>query len=419
VGDIAGLRGHTRPNPSWRPGVPDEITPVGLQWPGEPAARADSVGDVNHAELHPESVVVASGRPPRTARAPLNAPIVLSAPFHHGPDDNYYLRQGSSDTIRAFEDAVGALEGGAALAFGSGMAAVAAIAEGQPSGAVAVVPSSGYSGTVILFDEQQRMGRMQVRPVDIADTAAVVAVLPGADLLWLESVTNPLLGVADLPVLVEAAHAVGALVCVDSTFSTPLVLRPLDFGADIVMHSATKYLSGHSDLLMGVLVTRCAELGAGLRLRRDRTGALPGALESFLALRGLRTLAVRLERAQANALELATRLAAHPAVTRVLFPGLPADPGHERATRLHRGYGAMIGFEVGASADDAEQVCRSVRLISHATSLGGVESLIERRARHAQDAAAGTPPTLLRLSVGIEHIEDLWADLDQALSSSR
>ena len=346
----------------------------------------------------------------------MSTPIVLSAPFQHGPDDNYYLRQGSSDTIRAFEDAVGALEGGTALAFSSGMAAIAAVAEGQPSGAVAVVPSAGYSGCVTLFDEQQRMGRMQVRPVDITDTAAVVAALAGADLLWLESVTNPLMGVADLPALIAAAHDVGAIACVDSTLSTPLVVRPLEHGADVVMHSATKYLAGHSDLLMGVLVTRSASLGAGLTLRRDLTGAVPGALESYLALRGLRTLAVRLERAQANALDLATRLDAHPSVTRVRFPGLASDPGHELATRLHHGYGAMISFEVAGSADDAERVCRSVRLISHATSLGGVESLIERRARHAIDAAHGTPPTLLRLSVGIEHVEDLWADLAQALN---
>jgi cystathionine gamma-synthase len=371
---------------------------------------------VNHDQLRPESVVVAGGRPPRTPRAPLSTPIVLSATFQHGPDDNYYLRQGSSDTIRAFEDAVGALEGGTALAFGSGMAAVAAVVEGRPGGAVAVVPRSGYSGTVTLFDEQQRMGRMQVRPVDITDTAAVLAALPGADLLWLESVTNPMLGVADLPTLIAAAHEVGAVACVDSTFSTPLVVRPLEHGADVVMHSVTKYLSGHSDLLMGVLVTRQADLTAHLKQRRDLTGGLPGALECYLALRGLRTLAVRLDRAQANALDLAARLAAHPSVARVRFPGLASDPGHEVATRLHDGYGAMICFDVAGSADDAEAVCQRVRLISHATSLGGVESLIERRARHAVDAAQGTPPTLLRLSVGIEHVEDLWADLDQALT---
>ncbi|MDQ2751167.1 MAG: aminotransferase class I/II-fold pyridoxal phosphate-dependent enzyme [Actinomycetota bacterium] len=374
---------------------------------------------MNHDRLRPESVVVASGRPPRTARAPLSTPIVLSAPFHHGPDDNYYLRQDSSDTIRAFEDAMSALEGGTALAFSSGMAAVTAVVEGRAAGTVAVVPRSGYAGSVALFDAQQRLGRMQVRPVDVADTAAVLAALPGADLLWLESVTNPMLGVVDLPTLIAAARGVGALTCVDSTFTSPMGVRPLEHGADVVMHSATKYLSGHSDLLMGVLVTRDPELAADLRQRRDLTGAVPGALESYLALRGLRTLALRMQRAQSNALDLAVRLEAHPRVTRVRFPGLPADPGHELATQLHDGYGAMISFEVTGSADDAEAVCHRVTLISHATSLGGVESLIERRARHAVDAASGTPATLLRFSVGIEHVEDLWADLDQALSDPR
>ncbi len=181
------------------------------------------------------------------------------------------------------------------------------------------------------------------------------------------------------------------------------------------MHSATKYLSGHSDLLMGVLVTRTEELGSHLRARRDLTGALPGALESFLALRGLRTLALRFERAQANALILASRLADHPRVATVRYPGLPSDRFFERATRLYDGYGAMISFEIDGSVDDAERVCESVRLITHATSLGGVESLIERRARYAVDAGFGTPPTLLRFSVGIEHVDDLWADLVQAL----
>jgi cystathionine gamma-synthase len=365
--------------------------------------------------LHPESVVVTSGRGPRLADAPLTTPIVLSAPFHHGAEDNRYLRHDSSDTIRAFEEAVGALEGGSAVAFGSGMAATAAIVEGQPAGAVAVVPAAAYSGSVAIFDEQQRLGRMQLRQVDTTDTAAVVAALPGAALLWLESVSNPLMGVADVPALAAAAHEAGAIVCVDSTFSTPLVLRPLEHGADVVMHSATKYLSGHSDLVMGVLVAGSADIAQRLRLRRGLTGAVPGALESYLALRGLRTLAVRMQRAQANAVELAQRLDAHPAVIRVRFPGLPSDPGHELATRLHNGYGAMLAFEVAGTAEDAERVCESVRLITHATSLGGVETLIERRARHAIDASHGTPPTLLRLSVGIEHVEDIWADLAQAL----
>ncbi len=194
-----------------------------------------------------------------------------------------------------------------------------------------------------------------------------------------------------------------------------MVLRPLEHGADVVMHSATKYLAGHSDLLMGVLVTADAEVRAQLRQRRDLTGAIPGGLETFLALRGVRTLAVRMDRAQANAGELARRLAAHPRVARVRYPGLPGDPGHERAARLHDGFGAMISFEVDGDADAADAVCGRVRVITNATSLGGVESLIERRARYAVDAANGTPEALLRFSVGIEDVEDLWADLDAAL----
>jgi cystathionine gamma-synthase len=370
------------------------------------------------AQLRAESAVVASGRPPRTAGAPISAPIVLTAPYEHGPDGNHYARAHGSDTIAAWEGAVGALDGGEAIAFSSGMAAVAAIAEGQPSGTVAVVPSAAYNGSLSLFAEQERLGRMHVRPVDITDTAAVLAALPGADLLWLETVTNPLMGVPDLAELIAAARRAGMRCCVDATFSTPLLVRPLEFGADVVMHSATKSLSGHSDLLMGVLVSRSSERAEVLRRRRELTGSVPGALESYLALRGLRTLAVRLERAQANALELARRLADHPRVARVRYPGLPGDPGHERAARLHDGFGAMLAVELTGSAEDAERVCESVRLIHHATSLGGVESLIERRGRYQADADAGTPPTLLRLSVGIEHVDDLWDDLAQALSRS-
>jgi cystathionine gamma-synthase len=296
------------------------------------------------------------------------------------------------------------------------MAAITAVVEGRATGSVAVAPTSGYSGMTVLFANQEKLGRMTVRRVDITDTEAVLAALPGAGLLWLESTTNPMIGVTDLPVLIEAAHQAGALVGVDATFSTPLIVRPLDFGADVVMHSATKYLAGHSDLLMGVLVASDPAIVAELKARRDITGAIPGSLESYLALRGLRTLAIRMDRAQANALELAGRLSQHSAVSRVRYPGLPDDEWHDRATRLHNGYGAMLAFEIDGSAEQAEAVCERVRLISHATSLGGVESLIERRARYEIDAANGAPLNLLRMSVGIEHVDDLWADLEQALA---
>lgn len=361
--------------------------------------------------------MVAAGRPPEPG-APLNAPIVLAAPFRHGSDENRYARHDVTTTLAAFETALGALEGGTALGFASGIAAAAAVVEGRRTGCVAVVPAAAYSGTVSIFEEQVALGRMSVRAVDIADTAAVVAALDGADLLWLETVTNPLLAVPDIPALAAAAHSAGALVCVDATFSTPLVARPLELGADVVMHSVTKYLAGHSDVLMGALVTRSAELAELLHLRRTATGGVPGALESYLATRGLRTLALRMERAQANAEVLAARLVEHRAVTRVRYPGLASDPGHPIAARDHTGFGAMISFEVAGGAPAATRVCERVQLINHATSLGGVESLIERRAMHEGDAAFGTPENLLRLSVGIEHVEDLWLDLSRAIDTA-
>jgi len=366
--------------------------------------------------LHPESVVVAAGRPDRRAGAPMNQPVVLASTLYHGgPSGGDYVRADGSATIDAFEQALGALDGGDGVAFGSGMAAVSAVIDQLPTGAVAVVPTTAYGGTLGLFSERHRLGRLTLRQVDITDTDAVLTALPGAELLWLETVTNPLMGVPDLPALLDAAHDGGVVSCVDATLSTPLVVRPLSLGADVVMHSVTKFLAGHSDLMMGALVCRDAERAACYRAGRAMSGAIPGALECFLALRGIRTLAVRLDRAQASAGELARRLATHPAVTKVRYPGLPEDPGHERAARDHAGFGAMLAFEVAGTAEDAERVCAAVRLVSHATSLGGVESLIERRARYEMDRDQGCPETLLRMSVGIEHVEDLWADLGRAL----
>jgi cystathionine gamma-synthase len=365
-------------------------------------------------DLHPESLVVAAGRP-HGAGDPVNPPIVLSAPFRNDGDTNGYARNEGNATVLAFEDAVGALEGGTALAFASGMAAISAVADGRPTGSVAVVPRAAYSGTVAIFAEQQRLGRMEVRSVDIADTDSVLAALPGADLLWLETLTNPLLTVPDLPVLIDAARRQDALVGIDATFTSPLLADLLGLGADIVMHSTTKYLAGHSDVLGGVLVARDPELVARLRTRRTMTGGIASPFDAYLALRGLRTLGLRLERAQANAAILAERLAADARVERVRFPGQPDDPGHERAARQYTGFGAMVSFEPAGGRAVADTVCERVRLITHGTSLGGVESLIERRARHAGDQASGVPESLLRLSVGIEHVEDLWADLDSAL----
>jgi cystathionine gamma-synthase len=255
---------------------------------------------------------------------------------------------------------------------------------------------------------------LRVARAEVDDTARWVELAGQADLLWLESPSNPLLTVADLPTVCTAPRKPNALVAVDSTLATPLVQRPLALGADLVVHSATKYLGGHSDLLLGAAVTRSDALARRLRERRALAGATPGALEAYLATRGARTLALRLDRASASAATLAERLADHPDVAVVRYPGRPSHPTHTVARGFMRGFGAMVSFDVHGGAARADAVCRSLQIIRHATSLGGVESTIERRA--AVPGQTHLPPGLLRLSVGCEHVEDLWADLDQALA---
>ena len=362
--------------------------------------------------LHRESLLVATGRPSRAPSGPVNQPISLSSTFHAG-GQRVYGRDGN-ETIEAFEAALGAVEGGLTTAFSSGMAACTALIEGLPVGSVVVLPTSFYNFNRTLLDKQVELGRLSLRPVDITDTDAALDALPQATLLWLELPSNPMLAVPDLPALAAAARQHGVLSVVDTTLATPLAIRPLEHGVDVVMHSATKWIAGHSDLVMGVLITADQALDEQLKDRRNLTGALPGALESFLALRGLRTLSVRLERACANAAELAARLDEHPSVRTVRYLGLPGHPHADRIAKLLDNHGALISFEL-QSVQQAERVCERVRLITHATSLGGVESLLERRGGYPGEAQQRTPPELLRLSVGIEHVEDLWADLEQAL----
>jgi cystathionine gamma-synthase len=311
------------------------------------------------------------------------------------------------------------------------------------------MPGDAYQGVRLLLHDLAAKGRIVLRTADIADTEATLAVCgevatgridrgsasaetSGASsqagrsaasdafgaggLLWLESPTNPLLAVADLEALTAGAHQAGLSVAVDNTFATPLLQRPLDLGADVVVHSVTKLLAGHSDVVMGAAVTRDPGMVDELTRRRSLHGAIPGPLETLLALRGMRTLAVRLERAQATAGEIARRLEARSGVSGVRYPGLPGHPGYDRAARQMRGSGTMIAFEVGGGADGADAVCDLVRLITPGTSLGGVETLIERRAKYP--AEAHLPAGLLRLSVGLEHVDDLWADLDRALAAS-
>ena len=357
--------------------------------------------DANHAALAPASILVSAGRPPRVPGAGLNAPLELSSTYvADGPVD--YAR-GGNPTWTAFEGALGALEGGNALVFSSGMAATAAALSVAPEGAVIVAPTHAYSGTGSILDSLEQAGRAVLRRVDISDTDAVVGALDGADVLWAESPTNPMLEVADLPRIFAVARAVGAVALCDNTFATPLVQQPLSMGADIVVHSVTKYLAGHADVILGATVTAGTDRGRGLQgtLARYRLihGAIAGPMETWLALRGMRTMHLRVERSSANAAELALRLQGHPAVQRVRYPG----------------FGSIVAIEVHGGVAAAETIAAQVRLWTHATSLGGVESLIERRRRHSAEPST-VPDNLLRLSVGVEDVDDLWRDLGAALA---
>jgi cystathionine gamma-synthase len=370
------------------------------------------------AGLHPETAVICAGRPSHAAGGPLNVPIVLASNFHAGgteADRRAYSRTDATPGWEALETAVGQVEGGHAVAFSSGMAAIAAVLDLVPGGGRIVAPADCYFGVGELLADARQHGRWAVDRVDLTDTASVQAAVAGADLLWLESPSNPLLEVVDLPALCAAGRRAGAIVGVDNTFATPLLQQPLALGADVVVHSATKFIGGHSDLLSGITIARDQALAGRLRRRRGLTGATPGALEAFLALRGLRTLALRLDRGQANAGELARRLDQHPAVSRVRYPGLPGDPGHRTAAAQMTGFGAVLAFEV-ADAPTADRLCDAVHVIVHATSLGGIESTIERRSK--LPGQEHVPPGLLRLSVGCEHIDDLWNDLSTAFGQA-
>lgn len=388
----------------------DDRTPCPFPEPEPRRPTSLPVSDAARA-LRPATVAITAGRPAEAADAPLNEPVAFASAYHAG-GPVAYARDGNRSWT-ALEDAIGALEGGSALAFASGMAAIAAVLDTLPLGAKVVMPAAGYSGTRVLVRDAGPAGRWQPDFVDITDTGAVLAALDGAALCWLESPTNPLNGIVDLPAVIAGAHERGALVVVDNTYATPLLQRPLALGADVVVHSVTKLLAGHSDVVLGATVTRDDVRCEALRRHRSLYGAIPGPMESYLALRGIRTLGVRVERAQENAGILATRLVTHPDVSCVRYPGLADDPGATLAAAQMSGPGSMVAFEVRGGAAVAEAVARATRLIVHATSLGGIETTMERRARWSEDASL--PPSLLRLSVGCEDVEDLWADLERAL----
>ena len=347
--------------------------------------------------LRPSTLAVHAGRPPHDADQPLNEPITMASTYVGGGDREY--GRSGNPTWQAFEEVLGRLEGGRALAFSSGLAAVSTVLDLVGQGALVVAPEAAYQGSLAQIADLELRGRLHSRLVDIADTDAVLAALDeDVALVWVESPTNPNLDVADLERICTRAHDVGAYVVVDNTFATPLLQQPLASGADLVVHSATKYLSGHSDVLLGAIVTDDDELFAVLAQRRELQGSVPGTLEAWLATRGMRTLHLRVERAQANAAELARRLGGHPAVGRVRYPG----------------FGCIVSIELAAGPLAADLLTRRTSLWVFATSLGGVESSLERR-RRWKGESQHVSEALVRLSVGVEDVEDLWADLAGAL----
>jgi cystathionine gamma-synthase len=352
--------------------------------------------DGEDAAVSPATLAVTAGRPEHVPDNPLNPPLVMASTYVAGGETEYG-RYGNP-TWRAFEDVLGRLEGGRALAFSSGLAAVNAVLDLVAIGETVVAPRHCYLGTLAQLADMEQRDRLSVRLVDVTDTDGVVQACDDAALLWLESPTNPALEVADIEAICKGAHDAGVTVVVDNTFATPVLQRPLDLGADVVAHSATKYLAGHSAVVLGALVARDEATYQAFEQRRRAYGAIPGPFEAWLALRGMRTLALRVERAQQNARDLAVRLRPHPAVEEVRYPG----------------FGGMLSVVVRGGAEAADTLTRSTSLWVNATSLGGVESTMERRRRWAGEPDT-IPEGLVRLSVGIEDADDLWRDLSSAL----
>ena len=367
-------------------------------------------------KLATESKVVAAGRPAKQPDGALNPPIALNSTFHEGGPVGYG-RYGN-ETWSALEEAISVLEGGKTLLFSSGMAAISAVFSLLPEGAVIVAAKNGYQGTTTLLKKLHESEKLKVRFVNLANTDECIAAIPGAQMLYLESPINPLLEVVDLPKIIAAGKAAGCGVAVDNTLATPLLQNPLALGADISIHSVTKYLSGHSDLILGSLSTKDQALYGRLEQSRRYGGAIAGPFEAWIALRGLRTFALRMQRSQENAMELAIRLSKDSRISKVRYPGLATDSYHSLAKSFMKGFGAMISFDVNASVEQIDLMCNSSKLITNATSLGGVESIWERRRRWATESAT-VPETLIRFSVGIENVEDLWADIQQSLTAAK
>jgi cystathionine gamma-synthase len=375
-----------------------------------------------------ETLAIHAGQDPDPQTGAVVPPIYQVSTYKQdgvgGLRGGYEYSRTANPTRRALEECLAALEGGArALAFASGMAAEDCLlrATCQPGDHV-LIPDDAYGGTFRLMNSVLTNWGVSYRAVRLSDPAAVRAALAErpARLLWVETPTNPLLNIADIATLAQLAHEAGALMVVDNTFASPYLQQPVALGADAVVHSTTKYLGGHSDVVGGALVVADPALGERCAFLQNATGAVAGPFDAWLTLRGVRTLAARMDRHCANAARVAEMLAAHRAVAEVRYPGRPAHPGHEVAAKQMRGFGGMVSFRVHGGEQVAVAVCGRTRLFTLGESLGGVESLIEHPGRMTHASAVGSPlevaPDLVRLSVGIETAEDLLEDLRQALA---
>jgi cystathionine gamma-synthase len=374
-----------------------------------------------------DTLAIHAGQEPDPLTGAVAVPIYQTSTYKQdgvgGLRGGYEYSRSANPTRTALEESLAAIEGGLrGLAFASGLAGEDTLLRTvcRPGDHV-ILPGDAYGGTFRLVARVLANWGLEYTPVDLADLAAVrAAVRDNTKVIWCETPTNPLLGIADIAALVEIARAAQARLVVDNTFASPYLQQPLALGADVVVHSTTKYLGGHSDVVGGALVTGDVELGQELAFHQNAIGAVAGPFDSWLVLRGIKTLGVRMDRHCANAGSIVDFLTGHPAVDRVLYPGLPEHPGHQVAARQMRGFGGMVSFTLRGGEEAALKVCELVQLFTLGESLGGVESLIEHPGRMTHASAAGSPlevpDDLVRLSVGIENVKDLLADLAQALS---
>ena len=378
---------------------------------------------MTHETLHPATLAVHAGAEPDPETGAVAPPIHLATTFRHGPAGERvagyeYQREGNPTQDR-LEHALAALEGGAAaLAFASGMAAITGMLDSLPTGSRLLIPDDCYSGLRYLAREFLPERGVVAVSVDMADLAAVEAACAGGvAMIWVETPSNPRMKICDIAALAQLAQRHGALLACDNTFATPVLQRPLALGADVVMHSTTKYFGGHSDVLGGALVFgRRDDVFEGVAHRRHITGAVLSPFSAWLTLRGCRSLPARMAMHCANARALVEFLAQHPMVERVNYPGLASHPNHAIAGRQMSDYGAMLSILVRGDRERTLAVAGKLRLFTNATSLGGCESLVEHRAS-VEGAKPVSPQNLLRVSVGLEHVDDLIADFAQALAT--